>query len=775
MKSILTGKLCLTSLKPCDLASCTKKDILDYFENTYDLDETLFSALKDESTFYLSPDRLRLPLIFYFCHPSVFYINKLLLAGLIKDQVKPSFEALFEAGVDEMSWDDTENYRLGGSFNWPTLWECVEYRRKVRDIVHKVIQETPLELPVTMDSPWWAIFMGFEHERIHIETSSVLIRQLPTHLVQRPQYWKYASSKSDLQSFANPLIKVSASRVTFGKPRNFPSYGWDNEYGQMITDVPEFEASKYLTTNGEYLKFVQDGGYEKKNYWTKEGWEWRKFYQAQHPTFWVCTKGCKSGCGASLASYSHCQPDKANIKAGCTNEPFSSSPNGHWNGVEKIIEGELPEYRYRAMFDILLMPWDWPVEVNYHEAKAFCMWKGNGYRFLTEAEHHRIRSGSQKPLGGDVTSDPIFCDDIKEKHNINLAFGSPTPVTMYPPNEAGFHDVFGNVWEWTEDHFNGLPGFDTTYLYDDFSSPCFDGKHTIILGGSWISTGDEASRFARFAFRRHFFQHLGFRLTRTCNRLQTPAIMVNVEGFAPGVADRDNPIAVPKETVLVIPVSSTNTQLHYESDVAVQEQLELEYGDLSESGYCSQVFGVCKQVIKEQQPSGTTVLVLGSGTGLLSFMLTQLFHKVIGIDYSGRFIDIAQQLKCTGHQSTEVKVPEYLDRDRVVFKQLTWIPNEVGRHSFILLDFLDRTLNPSAWLARLSGVVQSKGLVVIISEKWKRNNLYQRFQELRKQWFFMEQREIESRRKQAKKVTFVTIWKPYHPSDSDVSAGDTED
>ena len=31
-------------------------------------------------------------------------------------------------------------------------------------------------------------------------------------------------------------------------------------------------------------------------------------------------------------------------------------------------------------------------------------------------------------------------------------------------------------------------------------------------GGAWISTGDEASRFARFAFRRHFFQHLGFRL-----------------------------------------------------------------------------------------------------------------------------------------------------------------------------------------------------------------------------------------------------------------------
>ncbi|XP_062920042.1 uncharacterized protein LOC134354759 [Mobula hypostoma] len=402
------------------------------------------------------------------------------------------------------------------------------------------------------------------------------------------------------------------------------------------------------------------------------------------------------------------------------------------------------------------MPWDWPVEVNYHEAKAFCKWKGNGYRLLTEAEHHRIRSGSQKPLGGDVTSDPIFCDNVKEKHNINLTFGSPTPVTMYPPNETGFHDVFGNVWEWTEDHFNGLPGFETTYLYDDFSTPCFDGKHMIILGGSWISTGDEASRFARFAFRRHFFQHLGFRLARTCHGLQTPVTVVNVEGFAPRMAD--NSIALPKETVQLIPVPSSNTQLNYETDVAVQEQLDLEYRGLSESGYCSQVFGVCKQVIREHQLFGTTGLVLGSGTGLLSFMLTQLLHKVIGIDYNGRFIDAAQQLKQTGHWNTEIRVPEYLDRDRVMFKQLTWIPNEVGHHSFILLDFLDRTLNPSAWLARLSGVVQSKGLVVIISEKWKRSNLHQRFQELRKQWSFVEEREIESRRNQGKGVTFVTIW-----------------
>ena len=59
---------------------------------------------------------------------------------------------------------------------------------------------------------------------------------------------------------------------------------------------------------------------------------------------------------------------------------------------------------------------------------------------------------------------------------------------MFPATEAGFCDVFGNVWEWTEDHFNGLESFDTHFLYDDFSSPCFDGKHNVMLVSAGVHT-----------------------------------------------------------------------------------------------------------------------------------------------------------------------------------------------------------------------------------------------------------------------------------------------
>lgn len=44
------------------------------------------------------------------------------------------------------------------------------------------------------------------------------------------------------------------------------------------------------------------------------------------------------------------------------------------------------------MYNVIDMPIDWPVDVNNHEAKAFCMWKGPSFRLVTEAEHHRIRA-----------------------------------------------------------------------------------------------------------------------------------------------------------------------------------------------------------------------------------------------------------------------------------------------------------------------------------------------------------------------------------------------
>jgi len=54
-------------------------------------------------------------------------------------------------------------------------------------------------------------------------------------------------------------------------------------------------------------------------------------------------------------------------------------------------------------------------------------------------------------------------------------------------------------------------GFEVHPVYDDFTMPTFDDKHNLIKGGSWISMGNLEKPYSRYAFRRHFFQHAGFR------------------------------------------------------------------------------------------------------------------------------------------------------------------------------------------------------------------------------------------------------------------------
>ncbi len=43
---------------------------------------------------------------------------------------------------------------MGGSFNWPSLHDVLNYRAQVRGVINEVIDNTPLQLPVTQESPW---------------------------------------------------------------------------------------------------------------------------------------------------------------------------------------------------------------------------------------------------------------------------------------------------------------------------------------------------------------------------------------------------------------------------------------------------------------------------------------------------------------------------------------------------------------------------------------------------------------------------------------------
>lgn len=431
------------------LNNCSSQILLKYFENAWEIEETLMKSLVGEETFYLNPDPLRNRLIFYLGHSAVFYINKLIGVGLINKRINSHYETLFEIGVDPETPEELNAATQG--ISWPKVEEVWQYRQQARQVIAEVINNNKIHLPIDQEHPFWAVLMGIEHNRIHIETSSMLLRQLPIERLKCPPEWQYAPTNREIPQ--NEMRFIPGGVVKLGKPWDDQTYGWDSEYGDRTVVVQPFLASKYLITNGEYLEFVQNDGYKNPEYWHSESWQWLQLDKIHHPKFWI------------------------------------PSPEG---------------YRYRATFDEIDLPLDWPVEVNYYEAIAFCRWKGENFRLMSEAEWHQALIHSHS-------------HDSSTPHNLNLRFISSSPVGMFPPanHTIGLYDLRGNVWEWLGDTFNPLPGFKPHPLYQDQAAPFFDGKHQMMLGGSWATNGSMALPTYRNWFRPYFYQHAGFRIAQS--------------------------------------------------------------------------------------------------------------------------------------------------------------------------------------------------------------------------------------------------------------------
>jgi formylglycine-generating enzyme required for sulfatase activity/precorrin-6B methylase 2 len=383
----------------------------------------------------------------------------------------------------------------------------------------------------------WPIVMGIEHEKIHLETSSVLHRQLNIDFIKRDTVWSKNECQTQDKAPQNDLIEVKGTLVTLGKKMDSNLYGWDLEYGNYEEKIDDFKASKFLVSNGEFLEFIEDGGYFNEEYWSYEGKNWKNYKKVTLPTFWS---------------------KKNNV------------------------------YYYRTLTQIIELPLNWPVDVNYLEAEAFCNWKSKkmnkNITLPTEAQWHAFRE---------------YCDinddfGWEEYSNINLEhFSSSCEVNRFE-FKHGFYDVVGNVWQWTKTPVAPFEGFKIHPIYDDFSVPTFDTRHNLFMGGSWISMGNEATKYARYAFRRHFYQHAGFRYIEDFGKNRG-----QVQGPAP-----------------------TFSKIYISPQVS---------------------FGII-EVLEGITKKSDRILNLGCNHGELIFKIREtLNNKIIGIDFTARNILVAQK------------------------------------------------------------------------------------------------------------------------------------
>lgn len=605
-----------------------RQEIKEYFLQTYELDEKLFDLLKDKQCLYKQPNRLRHPLIFYYGHTATFFINKLNVSNIIKKRINKTYESIFAIGVDEMSWDDLnkENY------SWPTYEQTKAYRDEAKTLILELIDTLEFTMPINWESPMWIILMGIEHENIHIETSSVLLRELDIKYLKEDELFTYCNEFSHEYPH-NELVTVQAGEVILEKKHDNPvHYGWDNEFSFHKSYINEFKASKYLVSNGEFLEFVKEGGYSKLHYFSKGGLKWLDFSQAKHPTFWIKKE---------------------------------------------------EHYYLREINRIVPLPLNYPVDINVYEAEAFCKYKseklGFEVRLPSEDEFYRLND---------------YVQAQNQDANIGFKYFNQTPVDKYAFDD--FYDVIGNVWQWSITPTYPFDEFKTHPAYDDFTTPTFDDRHALMKGGSFISLGNEILRSARYAFRKHFFQHAGFRYVQSDNEYRTQL--------------NDNV---------------------YETDESISQYCEFHYGE--------QYFGVENfpkasiSLLKPHLNKTQKALDLGCSVGRSSFELAKLFDEVMAIDFSANFINVGVKMKkydsLTFKVATqgdlfnektislkELGLEEY--KDKVEFMQgdaCNLKDLYTGYDLIYCSNLIDRLYYPQKFLDDIPQRVNEEGLLVLLS------------------------------------------------------------
>jgi formylglycine-generating enzyme required for sulfatase activity len=142
------------------------------------------------------------------------------------------------------------------------------------------------------------------------------------------------------------------------------------------------------------------------------------------------------------------------------------------------------------------------VHVSWNDAVAYCDWVGG--RLPTEAEwEYAARGGLEQaryPWGDDLTPDGRHLCNIWQgrfpvRNDAEDGYRGTAPVRSFPANGFGLHEVVGNVWEWTADHWG------TEHRLNRAGSPVHNpqgpdhGNQRVMRGGSYLCHKSYCNRY----------------------------------------------------------------------------------------------------------------------------------------------------------------------------------------------------------------------------------------------------------------------------------------
>ena len=405
--------------------------------------EELFRIVRP-SALYDRPVPERHRIIFYLGHLEAFDWN-LLREPLGLSPFDSALDQLFAFGIDPVDGGLPSDQPK----DWPSEDRVRDYNRRLREQLDAGIRAAAAE-----DSTLERLEHGrllevaVEHRLMHCETLCYMLHQLPLdRKFSQPIAPPPSPKLRDLHS-----VEIPAGTATLGLPRGERGpFGWDNEFEEHLVEVPAFSIDTHNVTNREYLRFMRDDGYQRRDLWTEAGWKWMTSQEHAYPSFWVRNADC-------------------------------------WS--------------YRGMFVEVPLPLDCPVYVSHDEASAYARWAGK--ELPSEAEWHRAANGTRS---GEERAYPWGTAAPDARHgNFDFQRWDPVAVGSYPEGDSDFGvaDLVGNGWEWTRTPFAPFAGFQAFPFYPGYSANFFDGKHFVMKGGSPRTAACMLRRSFRNWFQPHY-------------------------------------------------------------------------------------------------------------------------------------------------------------------------------------------------------------------------------------------------------------------------------
>ncbi len=170
-----------------------------------------------------------------------------------------------------------------GNMTRPELAVILAYRQYVDDSLQALLASDHPEQEKIAE----LVELGLHHEQQHQELLVTDIKYILGTNPLFPPYREISPPAKDTKHFSFPrpsFVTISGGLQTIGHQAE--GFCWDNELSVHQVYLEDFQLSRRLVTNGEYLAFMNDGGYERFELWQMEGIEWARQLDVKAPLYW---------------------------------------------------------------------------------------------------------------------------------------------------------------------------------------------------------------------------------------------------------------------------------------------------------------------------------------------------------------------------------------------------------------------------------------------------------------------------------------------------------